>query len=44
MIDRKPSLITDQNWDVRYLEDGDFPETAVDDSDEEGSAEVEKGK
>lgn len=34
----------DQNWDVRPLEVQDFPETAVDDNDEEGSAEVEKGR
>ena len=32
------------DWDVRPLEVSDFPETAQDDDDEEGSAEIEKGR
>ena len=41
---RRPTHIMDQNWDVRPLEVDDFPETANDENDEEGSAEVEKGR
>ncbi|KAE9978131.1 hypothetical protein EG328_001668 [Venturia inaequalis] len=40
----RPSHISLDNWDVLPLVDSDFPETARDDNDEEGSAEVEKGK
>jgi hypothetical protein len=36
--------IRDEDWDVRPLESADFPETSMDDDDEEGSAEIEKGK
>ena len=38
------SLIKSEDWDVRPLESSDFPETSKDDDDEEGSAEIEKGK
>jgi hypothetical protein len=38
------SLIKADDWDVRALESSDFPETSNDDDDEEGSAEIEKGK
>jgi Fungal specific transcription factor domain len=40
----RPSHIRLDDWDVQPLESSDFPETAKDDDDEEGSAEVEKGK
>lgn len=32
------------SWDVKPLETYDFPETSKDDDDEEGSAEIEKGR
>lgn len=38
------SHIVDDDWDVRPLISTDFPETAKDDDNEEGSAEIEKGK
>lgn len=44
MIYGRPSHIVDSNWDVQPLEVQDFPETAVDDDDGEGSADVEKGR
>jgi hypothetical protein len=40
----RPSNIRMDDWDVTPLELSDFPETAQDDDDEEGSAEVEKGR
>jgi hypothetical protein len=40
----RPSHIRSDDWDVQLLVSSDFPETAKDDNDEEGSAEVEKGK
>jgi hypothetical protein len=40
----RPSHIRTDDWDVQPLVSSDFPETAKDDDDEEGSAEVEKGK
>jgi len=40
----RPSHIRVDDWDVQPLVSSDFPETAEDDDDEEGSAEVEKGK
>ncbi|KAF2796684.1 transcriptional activator protein DAL81 [Melanomma pulvis-pyrius CBS 109.77] len=40
----RPSNIKMDDWDVRPLELLDFPETARDDDDEEGSAEIEKGR
>lgn len=44
MIHGRPSHIVDSNWDVQALEIQDFPETAIDDDDGEGSADVEKGR
>ena len=38
------SHIRPDDWDVKPLTTSDFPETAIDDDDEEGSAEIEKGK
>lgn len=38
------SHIRSDDWDVRPLSPADFPETAKDDDNEEGSAEIEKGK
>lgn len=40
----RPSHIRADDWDVQPLAPADFPETSRDDDDEEGSAEVEKGK
>ena len=44
LIYGRPSHLTRENWDVRPLEASDFPETAQDDDDEEGSSEIELGK
>jgi hypothetical protein len=44
LIYGRPSNIRMDDWDVTPLELSDFPETAQDDDDEEGSAEVEKGR
>jgi hypothetical protein len=44
MIHGRPSHITRDNWIVRPVEATDFPETAKDDDDEEGSSDVEKGR
>lgn len=44
LIHGRPSHIIEQNWVVRPLEAQDFPETSRDDNEEEGSAEVEKGR
>ncbi|KAK9367293.1 transcriptional activator protein DAL81 [Lipomyces kononenkoae] len=44
LIHGRPSHITDDDWDVRPLEVHDFPETAKDDDDKEGSVDVEKGR
>jgi hypothetical protein len=40
----RPSHITTVDWDVMPLEEDDFPENADDEDDEDGSAEVEKGR
>jgi hypothetical protein len=40
----RPSHITTSDWDVQALQEGDFPENAADENDEDGSAEVEKGR
>ncbi|CAG8957290.1 hypothetical protein HYFRA_00010713 [Hymenoscyphus fraxineus] len=40
----RPSNIRMDSWDVRPLVVSDFPETSKDDDDEEGSAEIEKGR
>lgn len=44
LVHGRPSLIVPDNWIVKPLETQDFPETAKDDDDEDGSSEVEKGK
>ncbi|KAH8817046.1 transcriptional activator protein DAL81 [Xylogone sp. PMI_703] len=43
LIHGRPATIVRDNWDVRPVGKSDFPETAKDDDDEEGSSEVEKG-
>ncbi|KAF1995248.1 hypothetical protein P154DRAFT_548586 [Amniculicola lignicola CBS 123094] len=40
----RPTNIQMDDWDVKPLEVSDFPETSQDDDDEEGSAEIEKGR
>ena len=40
----RPTLIHREDWSVRPVEGRDFPETAEDDDDEEGSSEIEKGR
>ena len=45
LIQGRPSLIFEQrDWTVKDLIDHDFPENFVDENDEDGSTEVEKGK
>lgn len=44
LIYGRPSHLTQDNWEVKALETSDFPETAEDDDDEEGSSEIEVGK
>jgi hypothetical protein len=44
LIHGRPSHIMRDNWAVKPVEVKDFPETAQDDDDEEGSSEVEKGR
>lgn len=44
LIHGRPSLIHPEDWAVRPVETRDFPETAEDDDDEEGSSEIEKGR
>lgn len=43
LIHGRPPTIVRDNWDVQPVGPTDFPETAKDDDDEEGSSEVEKG-
>lgn len=43
LIYGRPSHITLDNWEVEPLDPSDFPETAQDDDDEEGSSEIEVG-
>jgi hypothetical protein len=43
LIHGRPPYIAQDNWDVKPAEKMDFPETAKDDDDGEGSSEVEKG-
>ncbi|KAK9388719.1 fungal-specific transcription factor domain-containing protein [Lipomyces mesembrius] len=40
----RPSHIDKRNWLVKYVTSDDFPETAADESNEDGSAEVENGR
>jgi hypothetical protein len=44
LIHGRPSLIHREDWAVRPVERRDFPETAEDDDEEEGSSDVEKGR
>jgi hypothetical protein len=44
LIHGRPSLIHLEDWSVKSLEARDFPETAEDDDDEEGSSEIEQGR
>ncbi|KAH8174378.1 fungal specific transcription factor domain-containing protein [Sarocladium implicatum] len=44
LIYGRGSHIRSEDWDVQPLQYSDFPETAKDDDNEEGSAEIEKGK
>jgi len=44
LIHGRPALIHLDDWDVKPVELRDFPETAEDDDEEEGSSEVEKGR
>jgi hypothetical protein len=44
LIHGRPSLIHLEDWSVKLLEARDFPETAEDDDDEEGSSEIEQGR
>ncbi|KAH8800602.1 transcriptional activator protein DAL81 [Xylogone sp. PMI_703] len=43
LIHGRPSAIAHDNWDVKPVRKSDFPETAEDDDEEDGSTEVEKG-
>ena len=44
LVHGRPSHITAADWGVRPVEAADFPESAADEDDEEGSTEVEKGR
>jgi len=44
LIHGRPSLINLDDWAVKVVETRDFPETADDDDEEEGSSEIEKGQ
>lgn len=44
VVHGRPSHITSNDWDVRPLENDDFPENHMDEDDEDGSTEVEKGR
>ncbi|KAL2000039.1 hypothetical protein VTN02DRAFT_3638 [Thermoascus thermophilus] len=44
LIHGRPSHISADNWKVRHVTEDDFPESAADEDDEEGSTEVEKGR
>jgi len=44
LIYGRPSNIRMDDWEVTPLDISDFPETSKDDDDEEGSAEIEKGR
>ncbi|KAJ2895361.1 uncharacterized protein MKZ38_006632 [Zalerion maritima] len=44
LVHGRPSHITSDDWGVPVLDEGDFPERAADENDEEGSTEVEKGR
>lgn len=44
LIHGRPSHISADNWKVCHVTEDDFPESAADEDDEEGSTEVEKGR
>lgn len=44
LVHGRPSHITTADWDVRPVDASDFPESAADEDDEEGSTEVDKGR
>jgi hypothetical protein len=44
LVHGRPSHITPADWCVKPVTEGDFPERAADEDDEEGSTEVEKGR
>jgi hypothetical protein len=44
LIHGRPPLIHLEDWAVKPVELRDFPETAEDDDEEEGSSEIEKGR
>ncbi|KAF2398463.1 hypothetical protein EJ06DRAFT_463820, partial [Trichodelitschia bisporula] len=44
LVHGRPSHITPADWLVKPVAASDFPESAADEDDEEGSAEVEKGR
>jgi Fungal specific transcription factor domain len=43
LVDGRPPQIYEANWTVKPVSKQDFPESAADEDDKEGSAEVEKG-
>ena len=44
LVHGRPSHITTSDWAVKPLQETDFPESAADEDDEDGSTEVEKGR
>lgn len=44
LVHGRPSHITPTDWEAQPLQEDDFPENAKDEDDEDGSAEVEKGR
>lgn len=44
LIHGRPSHINQKTWAVRHVSSDDFPESAADEDEEEGSTEVEKGR
>jgi hypothetical protein len=44
LVHGRPSHITISDWQVKVVSNDDFPESAADEDDEEGSTEVEKGR
>jgi len=44
LVHGRPSHITAADWGVRPVDASDFPESAADEDDEEGSTEVDKGR
>ncbi|KAF2872034.1 fungal-specific transcription factor domain-containing protein [Massariosphaeria phaeospora] len=44
LVHGRPSHITTSDWRVKPVQEGDFPENAADEDDEDGSTEVERGR